>query len=106
MSSKERCIKKIFATTTLLQSVNSMYPKKVDTQADHRMVLDSFAPTVAIEGTHRYHMPLHFLDDCNVVSDFPRRLEQLPIHIESWETAHRIFSREASASPPIVFDPQ
>ena len=41
-------------------------------------------------------MPLHFLHDCNIVSDILECLELLPVHYSSWETAHRILRREAS----------
>ena len=89
-----RRIDKIFATTSLLHSVTSMYPKKVDVHADHRLVLAAFSPPVSVEGRRRYRMPLQFLDDCNVVSNIFERLELLPVHCSSWETAHRILRRD------------
>ena len=45
---------------------------------------------------YRGHTPVHFLDDCNVVFDAAACVEQLPLHVEYWETAHRIVRREAS----------
>ena len=43
-SGRERRIDKVFATTWLLNSVTSIYPKRVDIQADHVMVLAAFSP--------------------------------------------------------------
>ena len=42
------------------------------------------------------YIPGGFTSGSPVVSDVAERLEQLPPHVDSWETAHRILRREAS----------
>ena len=72
---------------SLLNAITSLYPKRVDIQADHLMVLATFSPPVTIEGRRRYRMPLQFVDDYNLIEGISERLELLPKHYNSgrWE---------------------